>query len=395
MENNFSLNISQIPMELKLIMEILNMEDVEINQADLKEWLKDTNWELFLELTMHHRVYPLLYSKLKKMDKGLIPPYVVQTISQTYMMNTYHMLHFSSVMEQVGKLFANKKIRLLFLKGPVLGEDLYGDISLRTSGDLDFLVSINDLEKAEQLLIEHGYEKDDYIKTVLNDWKWRHHHVTYFHPQKKIKLEIHWRLNPGPGKEPSFNELWERKRISSLTSFPVYYLGREDLFLFLVSHGARHGWSRLRWLLDINQLSRQEIDWGVLLKLLKKFHYLHVGGQSLILSSHLLSTPITKEMNTFIKGNYPKRLAQAAIFYLERMVNLHNEPVPFEIANYHKRHLFFLMTRKERIFFIMSFLYPYHEDAQTLPLPIHLHFLYFPLRPILWAWRKTKNHALS
>ena len=34
----------------------------------------------------------------------------------------------------------------------------------------------------------------------------------------------------------------------------VYILGREDLFLFLVSHGARHGWSRLRWLIDIHQI---------------------------------------------------------------------------------------------------------------------------------------------
>ena len=84
------------------------------------------------------------------------------------------------------------------------------------------------------------------FESVLNDWKWRHHHVTYFHPQKKIKLEIHWRLNPGPAKEPSFRRImgWKRIRVL-LTSYPVYFLGREDLFLFLVSHGARHGWSRL------------------------------------------------------------------------------------------------------------------------------------------------------
>ena len=75
--------------------------------------------------------------------------------------------------------------------------------------------------------------KDDYIQTVLNDWKWRHHHFTYFHSEKKVKLEIHWRLHPGPGKEPSFTELWERKQKSSLTKFPVYCLGNEDLFLFL------------------------------------------------------------------------------------------------------------------------------------------------------------------
>lgn len=284
MDNNFSLNVSQIPMELKLIMEILKMEDEKHDLADLKGWLKNTNWELFLELTMHHRVYPLLFSKFKKIDKNVIPPYVVQTIKHAYMMNTYQMLHFSGEMEQVCKLFDNNKIRLLFLKGPVLGEDLYGDVSLRTSGDLDFLISINDLEKAEILLSNLGYEKEDYIQTVLNDWKWRHHHVTYFHSQKKIKLEIHWRQNPGPGREKSFNDLWERKRISSLTSYPVYYLGREDLFLFLVCHGARHGWSRLRWLLDINQLSGQLTDWGELKNLLKKYHYFHVGGQALFLA---------------------------------------------------------------------------------------------------------------
>lgn len=100
-------------------------------------------------------------------------------------------------------------------------------------------------------------------------------------------------------------------------------------------------------------------------------------------------------MKTFIKGNRPKKLAQAAIFYLEKMVNLHNEPVPDDISKYHKRHLFFLMSWKQRFFFIMSFLYPYPEDAQTLPLPNCLHFLYFLLRPFLWVWRKTKYHALS
>ncbi|NEU34041.1 nucleotidyltransferase family protein, partial [bacterium LRH843] len=93
------------------------------------------------------------------------------------------------------------------------------------------------------------------------DWKWRHHHVTYFHPIKRIKLEIHWRLNPGPSSEPQFKELWSRKRLSTVTSSPVYFLGQEDLTVFLISHGARHGWSRLRWLADIHQILNQDIEW--------------------------------------------------------------------------------------------------------------------------------------
>ncbi|MBT2657074.1 nucleotidyltransferase family protein [Bacillus sp. ISL-18] len=394
MDNTFSLNLSQVPMELKLIIEILKSEDIDKEQYNLIELLKDTKWELFLDLAMHHRVYPLLYSKLTKMDKNLVPSYVLQTITQTYVFNTYQMLQFSGEMEEISRLFNKNDIRLLCLKGPVIGVDLYGDVSLRTSGDLDFLISIDDLVKAEELLLNIGYEKDDYIKTVLNDWKWRHHHITYIHPEKKMKIEIHWRLNPGPGKEPNFSDLWKRKRKSSLTSYPIYYLGREDLFLFLVSHGARHGWSRLRWLLDINQISGQEVNWDHLTILLKKFNFFDVGGQALILSSELFNTPIIKEMKILINNNRAIKLAQAAIFYLERMVNLHNDPVPTEIARYHKTHLFSLMSKKQRLVFITSFMYPYPEDAETLPLPNKIHFLYFLLRPFLWAWRKAKYRTV-
>lgn len=42
----------------------------------------------------------------------------------------------------------------------------------------------------------------------------------------------------------------------------------------------------------------------------------------------------------------------------------------------------------------MSYLYPYPIDAKILQLPKTLHFLYFPLRPLLCFWRKTRKHAL-
>ena len=78
-------------------------------------------------------------------------------------------------------------------------------------------------------MITFGYVKDDYIETILNDWKWRHHHVTYIHPKKEVKVEVHWRLNPGQGKEPSFQNYGIEKEISLLTTKPIYFLGKEDL----------------------------------------------------------------------------------------------------------------------------------------------------------------------
>jgi hypothetical protein len=305
------------------------------------------------------------------------------------------MLHFSGEMEQLSRMFYENKINLIFLKGPILGEELYGDISQRACSDIDLLIPIKDLEKAHFLLEGLGYEKDDYIKTVLNDWKWRHHHLTYKHPQKSIKVEIHWRLHPGPGIEPEFKELWARKRISTLANYPLYILGREDLFLFLVLHGARHGWSRIRWLLDIHQIICLGVNWKEILKSSDKLGNSHVVGQSIILASQFLNTNISFEMNPFIMGNRPKSLASAALFYLEKMVSLHTDPVPEEISLYHRRHLYSLMSTNQKVLYILSLFYPYPADAATLPLPQKLHLLYFPLRPLLWFWRKARGHALS
>lgn len=390
METNFKLNVSSIPMELKIILELINPD----NDRSVLPSLRNINWKYFLELAMHHRLYPLLAGKLKKADKGLIPTYVLQNIEFAFKKNTLNMLQLSAELEKICRLFNENDIPVLSLKGPILGNDLYGDISLRTSGDLDVLVPIVELTKAEGILVKQGFVKDDYFKTVLNDWKWRHHHVTYYHPDKLIKIEIHWRLNPGPSLEPSFHELWKRKRKSSLTNYPVYYLGREDLFLFLVSHGARHGWSRLRWLVDISQLVQQKLEWNCLIHSLKKYQYYHVGGQALVLVSELLNTPLKKEIQPFMNRKAIK-LAQGAVFYMEKEVNLHNEPVPEEVSAYHKRHLFKLMSNKQKLLFIMSLFHPYPEDAEILPLPKSLHFLYFPLRPFLWVWRRTRYHALS
>lgn len=396
MDNNLDLDLEFIPRELKLLIDIITLDNDEKVQDAIEESHEGINWNLFVELAFHHRVYPLLSSKLKKIPNKLVPQFVIQTLSQNYKVNTFKMLYLCSEMEFLKKICEESKINILFLKGPVLAQELYGDVSLRTSSDLDVLIPIVELENMENLLIKSGYVKDDYIQTVLSDWKWRHHHLTYIHPEKDIKVEVHWRLNPGPGKEPSFRQLWERKRTSLVISSPIYYLGEEDLFLFLVSHGARHGWSRLRWLIDIHQIVKQNMDWIKLYQLLKNNHYLHIGGQALILTSQILNTEINNgHAKRLIKGNRPRRLAQEAIYYLEKMVNLHTIPLPEDIARYHKHHLFSLMSNQHKFFFIVSLLYPYPSDAEILPLPKNLHFLYFPLRPLLWAWRKTRKQALQ
>lgn len=396
MEKNLDLDLADFPKELELLLTLMKSKRENNNLPTVyKESLAAINWSIFLNFVMHHRVFPTIHKVLKQNGSELIPYNIIQTLNSEYQKNTFRMLYLAGETELIAKLFAGNDINTLFLKGPVLSLRLYGDISLRTSADLDVLIPINQLVKAEQILISQGYVKDDYIVTVLNDWKWRHHHLSFFHPIKRVKVELHWRLHPGPSIEPNFNELWRNRIAINLTKQEVNMLGNEDLFLFLVSHGARHGWSRLRWLEDIAQLAKQNINWEKTNNILKKYECSQIGGQALILSSQLLGTLISKEMKPLMKGTRPSKLAEEALFYIMNIINLHKEPVPKAVAIYHRHHMFSLMSSKQKLLFILSFLYPYPEDAEILPLPKKLHILYFPLRPFLWIWRKTRKKEIA
>ncbi|MCM3412450.1 nucleotidyltransferase domain-containing protein [Metabacillus litoralis] len=389
MNDNQKLDLANVPQELKVILKLLRTSNVN------DELYSDIDWDLFIQQVIHHRVFPLVYPLFKKYDGGVIPKQIIEQLSYLYIQNTFKMLFLTAEMENISRFFTEAKMPLIFLKGPIIAHELYGDVSFRTSSDLDFIIPIEHLTRAEEILVNIGYVKDDYFKSVLNDWKWRHHHVTFFHPQKKLKIEIHWRLHPGPGVEPKFQELWSRRVKSKLTSYPVYMLGKEDLFVFLVVHGARHGWSRIRWLFDIHRLAEQSVDWIEVNKLLRKYQSYNAGAQALILSSKLFNTKIKEPMKALIKNKRAKALAQDAIFYLERMVNLHTDPVPKEVFSYHSHHLFSLMTKRQKLMYILSIVHPFAEDAEVFPLPKLFHFLYFPLRPFIVFWRKKRKHVIS
>lgn len=388
MTDRYTLDKESLSKEILLLLASLTTDSIDGLAQRNPEWFAEIDWEQFVRLALHHRVYPFLYPRLSRMQNELVPAAVSGRLQREYRRNTVQMLQLSGEMGRIGGELAKAGIRSLFLKGPVLAEDLYGDLSLRTSRDLDFIVPMKQLQEAEALLLRLGYVKEEDFESILGDWKWREHHTTFNHPDSKIKAEVHWRLSPGPSTEPDFDGLWQHARTSALMGPDVHYLGREDLFLFLAAHGARHGWSRLRWLLDIRQLLLQQPDPAVLTELLKRYHYEAVAGQTLLLAADLLGAPVDPGLSALADKPKARRLAQLALFYVARMVNLHNPPLEPEVERHYKYYQPAILTPWHQFLYAAGFLYPYAADARTLPLPKPLHVLYFPLRPFLWTWRK-------
>ena len=61
--------------------------------------------------------------KLKNISENFIPSFVMDRLSHDYKKNTFQMLHLSGEMESLSKLFFNKNIKSIYLKGPVLAQE--------------------------------------------------------------------------------------------------------------------------------------------------------------------------------------------------------------------------------------------------------------------------------
>ncbi|WP_274649403.1 nucleotidyltransferase family protein [Paenibacillus humicola] len=388
MSSEISLDMGSFPNELKLLLALIGLDNDSESFSHVRKDINNIDWGKFLQLTRHHRVFPLVAKNINKIDKKIIPIEIAKSIYSDFRKNTLQMLHLSAEMERICESFKNNNICLIVLKGPVLAKALYGDVSFRTSKDLDILVPTEKIEMAGLLLQELGY------KTEVNNtsFKQKGNHISYINSEKCIEIELHWKLNPGDRNEPEFKELWERKRLSPLSiSSSIYLLGNEDLFLFLILHGARHGWFRLRWLVDIDFMIRNGIDWSIGLPLLKKYNCLTVVGQAIILASQLFKTAIPNDLEGLTKNKLSLNLAKKALIFIKDMIVFTD--LPKKLVPFFKYYSFLLLPSSKRWMFLLNLLYPNIRDVQILTLPKPLHFLYFPLRPLLWFWRLSKSRS--
>ncbi|MGG4340587.1 nucleotidyltransferase domain-containing protein [Paenibacillus lautus] len=387
-EDAVKLDLSDISKELSFLLYLLRNNTHE--EILIKQYASDIDWDMFMKLALHHRVYPLVYLQLKGMDESLIPSEVMASLQQHYHNNVMKMLHLSREMSQLCEALKDSGVRTLLLKGPILATQLYGDLAYRTSKDLDILVDADDVERVERVLVQLGYELQD--ERILGNWKKTSHHLSYEHKKHSAQIEVHWRLNPHYNKSFSFDLLWERRNDVMLSHQIYHYLGNEDLLNYLADHGARHGWFRLRWLMDIARLLPMINSNDM------KAHFERYGGQpyvgqAFILLSRLFSVDIPHDLTVLTMNSKAHRFAQSALYYIKRIVKLN--PVPEKsVAWRYNRYLFSLMTGKQKALYILNKFLPNSRDASVLPLPKSLHFLYYPLRPFLWFWRRMKQPSI-
>ena len=162
---------------------------------------------------------------------------------------------------------------MLSMKGPLLSMELYGDPGMRTSKDLDLMVSPEDLSRAGEVLKGLGYELEPHC---YGDTPMRRKYYSLLELEKhevyhrgEICMELHWQSDYQ--MEYTFDAFWERREERPFMGRSVAVMGTDDRYPALFAHAAEHGFMRLRWLLDLYELQKKPgFSWEHVLGLMEQ-----------------------------------------------------------------------------------------------------------------------------
>jgi hypothetical protein len=257
-------------------------------------------------------------------------------------------LHSAAELARLSRSFAAEGISVMPLKGVLLSVHLYGDPATRHPGDLDLMVHSEDFDRTRELLVSLGY-RSKLSRPMQKLLRTHSHECSYWNDRLQLLVDVHWAQESWTRSQIA--ELWTNCQNASWMGTTLPLLEGDALLLFLCDHGARHKWSRIKWLGDVAMLfSRpREAPWSALFEMAVRLDL----EQPLAEAARLLDRRYGIELPLFFQEFIAKKRSG---------------------------------SRRPK----MSSRLIQVEDLKRFPLPDPLVWLYYPLRPLFWFWRHFK-----
>ena len=337
-----------------------------------------TDWDALAELGAWHQVSGLLLRGLLSVP---LPPAAEGAIAHLRQKRDRAVRLSLRQLAALGRAncLAQHDVPYLVLKGLPLAQRLYGDAFARDALDIDLLVPPEAAATARSALIEAGFGlRLGFLETpARRRWHGRVEKAETFRGHG-VTIELHQRLLANPHFIDARFERLFRDRSSVRIGTATYpTLGPDDDLLYLICHGAGHGWRRLKWLCDValclrgmeaegrNAMSARAAEAGIDA----------VWGSTLLACRCAFELPLpTAEVPggrraTMVAATLP------ALWRTGRWPPLWRK-VPQRFAL--KPSLRFGLHELARLMLET-------DDWRRVNLPDRLFYLYFLLRPLLWA----------
>ena len=267
-------------------------------------------------------------------------------------------------------------------KGPMLAVQLYGNLAMRQSHDLDFLIDRADLRRAAEVLVSREYRPPALLATPCG--------ARFLDTQRQYRftrddgaiVEVHWDLAPNHLPFPVDPEsVWSSVEFIHLGGRLVPTVGRSQLLLLLCAHGAKHCWVRLSWIRDVAQLVRVEAntDWEAVVTEARHRGAVRMVLLGLVLAAELCDAPVPLAV-------IERARSDVAVSSLAREVRERLSTDPPHEPTAWESHRFQFRVRERwrdriRMMGVLTFI-PRVTDLEWVRLPEPLYLLYYVLRPL-------------
>ena len=275
---------------IKFIRTVSRLQLREKDRDYISEFVKrDVPWQSIADMARIEGVEGLLYRHLKAWDTAEVPENIVERFENTYRQTRDNMLQVTKTVRGFSDWFAKLGISVIALQGLSL-LDLYGDPGLRVLSDVDFLVRPSDKKRVKILLRSLGYiDADPWYPDILfgkGIWIDLHTHVLNLD-----RIQARRYLFP-----ESLGPMW--KRALPLFDYPTGIMRPDpfDNFITLSAHALKHSYSRLIWLVDLNEsllsMTKSSGSWMTLVERSKMWSQKKVVLYALCLIEHIFGTLI-------------------------------------------------------------------------------------------------------
>lgn len=278
---------------------LLNILSAVINYTFPPNPPDDMSWANLYRLSAFHKVSNIVAYGIQMLNSDVQPiPEIMARFNADYKREMAREATQHLGVEELLQLFEKHQIKVMPLKGYLL-KDLYPRPDLRTMVDVDILFDDQDTEAVKALMLGFGF-------TLVNEGG--NHDV--YHRKPFLGIEMHRRLMSETSPYSSyFKKVWSRARFKPGYQY-VYELSREDCFVYIVSHLAKHfshGGIGIRSIMDIWLYGKQygaEMDWNYIQEELRKIDLCeftrNICGLSEVWFSHRENTAMYDEIAEYL-----------------------------------------------------------------------------------------------
>jgi hypothetical protein len=341
-------------------------------------------WDELLRMAWLHRVLPLLYWHLWQIGRDTVPEPVLDKLRTVFSRNAGRNLRLMREVHEILGLLAANHISAIPYKGPVLAQQIYGNLALREIGDLDIMVRKEDFAGAQALLRRRGYQPQEQLTAAQERIMLRSDcNQVLVHQQTGEILELHWAITGPRFTSPvDLDELWVRVEHKTVGRTRVLALSPEDLLLVLCYHGSRHMWERLEWITGVAELVRTgDLDWDLTVRTAERHGSRRMLLLGLTLAHELLDARVPQEILRLAEAD--PGLAAPATWVREHLFSGEDAWSHSFGMQFHRFQLSVKERLRDRIRYgCHAIISPAKEDWRAVPLSGALSPLYSLIRPV-------------